>query len=49
MPEMLHGDAGSLSPLKRFLLQSLGLLIGGAIMVCIALFEDHIAISLGED
>uniref|UniRef100_A0A9R1SB44 Solute carrier family 39 member 5 n=2 Tax=Cyprinus carpio TaxID=7962 RepID=A0A9R1SB44_CYPCA len=28
MPEMLHGDAGSLSPLKRFLLQSLGLLIG---------------------
>ncbi|KAK7129155.1 hypothetical protein R3I94_017384 [Phoxinus phoxinus] len=49
MPEMLHGDAGSLSPLKRFLLQSLGLLIGGAIMLCIALFEDHIAISLGED
>uniref|UniRef100_A0A672N6V9 Solute carrier family 39 member 5 n=1 Tax=Sinocyclocheilus grahami TaxID=75366 RepID=A0A672N6V9_SINGR len=38
MPEMLHGDAGSLSPLKRFLLQSLGLLIGGAIMLCIALF-----------
>ncbi|KTF90929.1 hypothetical protein cypCar_00007073 [Cyprinus carpio] len=48
MPEMLHGDAGSLSPLKRFLLQSLGLLIGGAIMLCIALFEDHIAVSLGE-
>ncbi|XP_026055707.1 zinc transporter ZIP5-like isoform X1 [Carassius auratus] len=48
MPEMLHGDAGSLSPLKRFLLQSLGLLMGGAIMLCIALFEDHIAVSLGE-
>lgn len=48
MPEMLHGGAGSLSPLKRFLLQSLGLLIGGAIMLCIALFEDHIAISLGD-
>uniref|UniRef100_A0A671MVK2 Solute carrier family 39 member 5 n=1 Tax=Sinocyclocheilus anshuiensis TaxID=1608454 RepID=A0A671MVK2_9TELE len=48
MPEMLHGDAGSLSPLKRFLLQSLGLLIGGAIMLCVALFEDHIAVSLGE-
>ncbi|XP_059384151.1 zinc transporter ZIP5-like [Carassius carassius] len=48
MPEMLHGDAGSLSPLKRFLLQSLGLLVGGAIMLCIALFEDHIAFSLGE-
>ncbi|XP_043080450.1 zinc transporter ZIP5 [Puntigrus tetrazona] len=48
MPEMLHGDAGSLSPLRRFLLQSLGLLIGGAIMLCIALFEDHIAVSLGE-
>ncbi|XP_067301914.1 zinc transporter ZIP5 [Pseudorasbora parva] len=49
MPEMLHGDAGSLSPVKRFLLQSLGLLIGGTVMLCIALFEDHIAISLGED
>ncbi|XP_048033827.1 zinc transporter ZIP10 [Megalobrama amblycephala] len=49
MPEMLHGDPGTLSPLKRFFLQSLGLLIGGAIMLCIALFEDHIAISLGED
>ncbi|XP_073679443.1 zinc transporter ZIP5 [Garra rufa] len=48
MAEMLHGDAGSLNPLKRFLLQSLGLLIGGAIMLCIALFEDHIAVSLGE-
>uniref|UniRef100_A0A672NA24 Solute carrier family 39 member 5 n=1 Tax=Sinocyclocheilus grahami TaxID=75366 RepID=A0A672NA24_SINGR len=48
MPEMLHGDAGSLSPLKHFLLQSLGLLIGGAIMLCVALFEDHIAVSLGE-
>ncbi|XP_057219468.1 zinc transporter ZIP10 isoform X2 [Triplophysa rosa] len=48
MPEMLHGHAGSLSPLKRFLLQSLGLLIGGAIMLCIALFEDHIAVSLGD-
>ncbi|KAF4096513.1 zinc transporter ZIP5 isoform X1 [Onychostoma macrolepis] len=48
MPEMLHGDAGSLSPLKRFVLQSLGLLIGGVIMLCIALFEDHIAVSLGE-
>ncbi|KAI2649607.1 Zinc transporter ZIP10 [Labeo rohita] len=48
MPEMLHGDAGSLSPPKCFLLQSLGLLIGGAIMLCIALFEDHIAVSLGE-
>ncbi|XP_055044688.2 zinc transporter ZIP5 [Misgurnus anguillicaudatus] len=48
MPEMLHGDAGSQSPLTRFLLQSLGLLIGGAIMLCIALFEDHIAVSLGD-
>ncbi|KAA0707259.1 Zinc transporter ZIP10 [Triplophysa tibetana] len=48
MPEMLNGDAGSLSPLKRLLLQSLGLLIGGAIMLCIALFEDHIAVSLGD-
>ncbi|XP_051961253.1 zinc transporter ZIP10 isoform X1 [Xyrauchen texanus] len=48
LPEMLHGDAGSPSPLKRFFLQSLGLLIGGAIMLCIALFEDHIAVNLGD-
>ncbi|XP_073795341.1 zinc transporter ZIP5 isoform X1 [Danio rerio] len=49
MPEMLHGACGSVSPLKRFLLQALGLLTGGAIMLCIALFEDHIAVSLGEN
>ncbi|KAF5895007.1 zinc transporter ZIP10-like, partial [Clarias magur] len=48
MPEMLHGDRGSLSPLSSFLLQSVGLLTGGAIMLCVALFEEKISISLGD-
>ncbi|KAL4623692.1 zinc transporter ZIP10-like [Arapaima gigas] len=49
MPEMLHGDCGPLSPLTRFLLQNLGLLTGGAIMLCIALFEEDIAFNLGDN
>lgn len=49
MPEMLHGERGSMGPLRRFLLQCLGLLVGGAIMLCIALFEEDIAISMGDE
>ncbi|XP_038863333.1 zinc transporter ZIP5 [Salvelinus namaycush] len=48
LPEMLHGDPGLMGPWTRFLLQNLGLLAGGAIMLCIALFEDHIAFNLGD-
>ncbi|MCI4387184.1 hypothetical protein PGIGA_G00071240 [Pangasianodon gigas] len=48
MPEMLHGDRGSMSPLSCFLLQSVGLLTGGAIMLCIALFEENLSVSLGD-
>ncbi|XP_064155109.1 zinc transporter ZIP5 [Anguilla rostrata] len=47
-PEMLHGDRGPMRPLTRFFLQNLGLLTGGAIMLCIALFEDSIAFNLGD-
>ncbi|KAJ8265507.1 hypothetical protein COCON_G00146060 [Conger conger] len=48
MPEMLRGDPGPTPPLTRFFLQNLGLLSGGAIMLCIALFEDSISFSLGD-
>ncbi|KAJ8016866.1 hypothetical protein DPEC_G00011790 [Dallia pectoralis] len=48
LPEMLHGDPGPMGLWTCFLLQNLGLLAGGAIMLCIALFEDHIAFSLGD-
>ncbi|XP_041701702.2 zinc transporter ZIP10-like isoform X1 [Coregonus clupeaformis] len=48
LPEMLHGDPGPMGPWTRFLLQNLGLLAGGAIMLCIALFEDRIAFNLGD-
>ncbi|XP_036390175.1 zinc transporter ZIP10 isoform X1 [Megalops cyprinoides] len=48
VPEMLHGDPGPTRPLTRFLLQNLGLLTGGGIMLCIALFEEDIAFNLGD-
>ncbi|XP_072553530.1 zinc transporter ZIP5 [Salminus brasiliensis] len=48
MPEMLHGDRGPMGPVKCFLLQCVGLLAGGAIMLCIALFEEDIAVSMGD-
>ncbi|XP_076874836.1 zinc transporter ZIP5 [Brachyhypopomus gauderio] len=47
MPEMLHGEPELKSPLRRFILQSLGLLTGGAIMLCIALFEEDMTVNLG--
>ncbi|XP_023660856.1 zinc transporter ZIP5 isoform X2 [Paramormyrops kingsleyae] len=48
MPEMLHGECGPVAPLTRFLLQNVGLVAGVGIMLCIALFEDDIALSLGD-
>ncbi|XP_026881627.2 zinc transporter ZIP5 [Electrophorus electricus] len=48
VPEMLHGDPDSQGPLRRFILQSLGLMTGGAIMLCIALFEEEIAVNMGD-
>ncbi|XP_010888869.2 zinc transporter ZIP10 [Esox lucius] len=48
LPEMLHGDPGPMGPWTCFLLQNLGLLAGAAVMLCIALFEDHIAFNLGD-
>nr|XP_015199589.1 PREDICTED: zinc transporter ZIP5 [Lepisosteus oculatus] len=47
VPEMLHGDHGPTDALTRLFLQHLGLLTGGALMLCIALFEDKIAIEPG--
>ncbi|XP_066564338.1 zinc transporter ZIP5 [Amia ocellicauda] len=46
MPEMLRGSPGPVGALTRLLLQHLGLLMGGAIMLCIALLEDQITLLL---
>ncbi|XP_028850599.1 zinc transporter ZIP10-like [Denticeps clupeoides] len=46
MPEMLHGDWGTLRPLPRLLLQVLGLMAGGTIMLAIALGEEHLSFNL---
>lgn len=48
MPAMLHGECGPMAPLTRFLLQNVGLVAGVGIMLCIALFEEDIALSLGD-
>ncbi|TRY87007.1 hypothetical protein DNTS_009116 [Danionella cerebrum] len=48
MPAMLHRATGGSQPFKYFFLQALGLLMGAALMVCIALFEERITDSLGE-
>ncbi|XP_048872262.1 zinc transporter ZIP5 isoform X2 [Brienomyrus brachyistius] len=48
MPEMLHGECGPVAPLTCFLLQNVGLVAGVGIMLCIALFEEDIALSLGD-
>uniref|UniRef100_A0A8C9SGP2 Solute carrier family 39 member 5 n=1 Tax=Scleropages formosus TaxID=113540 RepID=A0A8C9SGP2_SCLFO len=49
MPEMLRGGRGNLAPVTGFLLQNLGLLTGGAIMLSIAFFEEDIAFNLGDN
>ncbi|XP_077131497.1 zinc transporter ZIP10 [Ranitomeya variabilis] len=50
LPEMLHGDGENeehgYCPVGQFILQNLGLLLGFAIMLVIALFEDKIVIDL---
>nr|XP_060620068.1 zinc transporter ZIP5 [Anolis sagrei ordinatus]XP_060620069.1 zinc transporter ZIP5 [Anolis sagrei ordinatus] len=45
LPEMLQRSSpkGRKGSLVHFLLQNLGFLSGGALMLCIALFEDHIS------
>lgn len=50
LPEMLHGDGeneehGS-CPFGQFILQNLGLLLGFAIMLVIALYEDKIVFDI---
>ncbi|XP_041097428.1 zinc transporter ZIP10 isoform X2 [Polyodon spathula] len=46
LPEMLRGESSSQGKPKRLLLQHLGLLLGGAVMLCIAVFEDKIFINV---
>ncbi|XP_038604834.1 zinc transporter ZIP10 [Tachyglossus aculeatus] len=50
LPEMLHGDGDgeepARCPLGQFGLQNLGLLLGFAIMLLIALFEDRIVLDV---
>uniref|UniRef100_A0A8C9V0W7 Solute carrier family 39 member 10 n=1 Tax=Scleropages formosus TaxID=113540 RepID=A0A8C9V0W7_SCLFO len=49
LPEMLHGDSEDHKrcQLGHFLLQNLGVLSGFAIMLLIAIFEEHIVLDLG--
>ncbi|XP_043939647.1 zinc transporter ZIP5 [Protopterus annectens] len=48
LPDILQGDSrdGARGHLKYFILQNLGFLMGGAIMLCIAAFEDQIFLRL---
>ncbi|NXS63809.1 S39AA protein, partial [Brachypteracias leptosomus] len=50
LPEMLHGDGDNeehgYCPVGQFLLQNLGLLLGFAIMLVIALYEDKIVLDI---
>ncbi|RXM96276.1 Zinc transporter ZIP10 [Acipenser ruthenus] len=46
LPEMLRGESSSQGKPKRLLLQHLGLLLGGALMLCIAVFEDKIILNV---
>ncbi|XP_018417508.1 PREDICTED: zinc transporter ZIP10 [Nanorana parkeri] len=50
LPEMLHGDGENEEhghcPVGQFILQNLGLLLGFAIMLVIALYEDKIVLDL---
>ncbi|XP_063790219.1 zinc transporter ZIP10 isoform X2 [Pseudophryne corroboree] len=50
LPEMLHGDGGNEEhghcPVGHFILQNLGLLLGFAIMLVIALYEDKIVFDI---
>lgn len=50
LPEMLHGDGDNeehgFCPVGQFVLQNLGLLLGFAIMLIIALYEDKIVLDI---
>uniref|UniRef100_G3T8G8 Solute carrier family 39 member 10 n=1 Tax=Loxodonta africana TaxID=9785 RepID=G3T8G8_LOXAF len=50
LPEMLHGDGDNeehgFCPVGQFILQNLGLLLGFAIMLVIALYEDKIVLDI---
>uniref|UniRef100_A0A8C6Z979 Solute carrier family 39 member 10 n=1 Tax=Nothoprocta perdicaria TaxID=30464 RepID=A0A8C6Z979_NOTPE len=50
LPEMLHGDGDDeehgYCPVGQFILQNLGLLLGFAIMLVIALYEDKIVLDI---
>ncbi|XP_077175628.1 zinc transporter ZIP10 isoform X2 [Paroedura picta] len=50
LPEMLHGDGDNeehgYCPVGQFILQNLGLLMGFAIMLVIALYEDKIVLDI---
>ncbi|KAL9848294.1 zinc transporter ZIP10 isoform 2-T7 [Geothlypis trichas] len=50
LPEMLHGDGDNeehgYCPVGQFILQNLGLLLGFAIMLVIALYEDKIVLDI---
>ncbi|XP_054236717.1 zinc transporter ZIP10 [Indicator indicator] len=50
LPEMLHGDGDNeehgYCPVGQFILQNLGLLLGFAIMLLIALYEDKIVLDI---
>ncbi|NXW54732.1 S39AA protein, partial [Eurystomus gularis] len=50
LPEMLHGDGDheehGYCPVGQFILQNLGLLLGFAIMLVIALYEDKIVLDI---
>jgi len=44
VPELIHNSELRRSPLKIVLIQNVGLLIGFAIMICLAVFEEDIKV-----
>ncbi|ETE73883.1 Zinc transporter ZIP10 [Ophiophagus hannah] len=50
LPEMLqrHSTSSKKRSFRHFVLQNLGFLCGGGLMLCIALFEEHISVRMNE-
>ncbi|XP_070596663.1 zinc transporter ZIP5 [Erythrolamprus reginae] len=50
LPEMLqrHSTSSKKRSFRHFVLQNLGFLSGGSLMLCIALFEEHISVRMNE-
>ncbi|KAM3848194.1 zinc transporter ZIP5 [Vipera latastei] len=50
LPEMLqrHSTSSRKRSFRHFVLQNLGFLSGGGLMLCIALFEEHISVRMDE-